>query len=83
MGAEDYQILTASAMQNILVFKTNIQSEGDLHIVKQIMCAIGIEDWNVDRKDIDCVLRVVSNEFSETQMIAHVTAAGFVCEELE
>lgn len=70
-------------MQNVLVFKTNIQSDEDLHAVKQIMYTFGILDWNVDREDIDCVLRVVSDQLSETQMIAHITAAGFICEELD
>lgn len=70
-------------MQNILVFKTNIQSDKDLLLVRELMCSLGILDWNVDRQDIDCVLRVVSTKFSEAQLIAHVTAEGFVCEELE
>jgi len=70
-------------MQNILVFKTNIHSIEDLFTVGQIMTEIGIKDWNVDRQDIDCVLRIVEPDCSCQELIDVVTEAGFYCQELE
>lgn len=70
-------------MDNILIFKTNIQSDDDLLEIENLMNGVGVADWNVDRKDIDNVLRVVDAPLNETQLIQLITAAGFMCEELE
>ncbi|WP_207534319.1 hypothetical protein [Desertivirga arenae] len=69
-------------MNNILVFKTNIQSEEDLLVIERLLTGMEVDDWNVDRKDIDCVLRIVSNTVTECQISSLVTEAGFFCEEL-
>jgi hypothetical protein len=70
-------------MNNIQIFKTNIHSEEDLLEIENLMNRLGVVDWNVDRKDIDKVLRVVGSTHSEIQLIQLITEAGFVCEELE
>ena len=70
-------------MDNILIFKTNIQSDDDLLEIKNLMIGVGVADWNVDRKDIDNVLRIVGAPINEAQLIHLITEAGFMCEELE
>lgn len=69
-------------MNNILVFKTNIQSDEDLQVIESLLNEIEVDDWNVDRKDIDCVLRIVTNTVTECEISSLVTRAGFLCEEL-
>ncbi|WP_207421037.1 hypothetical protein [Desertivirga brevis] len=69
-------------MNNILVFKTNIQSDEDLLTLESLLNRLDVKDWNVDRKDIDCVLRVVSRTITEGEIASLLTEAGFFCEEL-
>ena len=69
---------------DILVFKTNIKSEPDHDRVKELFDENpAIEKWNVDREDIDCVLRIVTNEVKATDIIKLLTETGYLCQELE
>ena len=71
-------------MNNVLVFKTNIQTKDDHDKVKALLDQHnGIEEWSVDTEDIDCVLRIVSETISSMQIIEQVTAIGYACSELE
>lgn len=69
---------------DILIFKTNIQTESDLGTVKQLLDAHHlIKKWNVDAEDADCILRVVSQQVSAKEIISLITATGYQCQELE
>lgn len=76
-------IMYSEAITGILVFKTNIQQDGDVQRIAQVLskCAF-IKRWNVDRTDIDKVLRIESDQAEAADIIELVTEAGFVCEEL-
>ncbi len=68
----------------ILVFKTNIQSDEDKHQLRNIMGTLpSVNRWNVDTDDIDCVLRIETSELTPTQIIHHITNAGYQCQELD
>ena len=68
---------------DVLVFKTNIQSASDLDNVALFLdLDLRIRRWNIDREDIDHVLRVESDEPNPEFVISLVRHAGFWCEEL-
>ena len=69
---------------NILVFKTNIKKKLDQQRIKKILDAIPmILRWNIDTKDADCVLRVVSHRVSPSDIMKVVRDTGYQCQELE
>lgn len=68
----------------LLILKTDINS---LQEVKQVQGLFEnmqyVKDWNIDREDIDNVLRMEVTEYlSEQKIIALLSAHGFYCEEL-
>lgn len=68
---------------HVLVFKTNIQFKKDLKTVG--VCLQEKEtvlDWNIDREDVDKVLRIESTIDNTNEIIKTITQAGFFCEEL-
>ncbi len=68
----------------ILVFKTDIRTTADIEYVKETLDRHrGIRDWHVDTDDIDCVLRIVSDELSAEAILALISARGYQCTELE
>lgn len=67
---------------NILIFKTNIQHQADVDKIADILLHDAIISWNVDTADVDCVLRVVTTEHTENDIIDMITAHGYFCEEL-
>lgn len=70
-------------LDNILIFKTNISSEMDKVLVRDLLDANElILEWNVDVEDIDKVLRVVSGGIEKKQIIDIINEKGFVCSEL-
>ena len=67
----------------ILVFKTNIRSDDEKERLTSALAALeGIIKWTVDCEDVDCVLRVVTNEYCAEELIRAVQKAGFECTEL-
>jgi hypothetical protein len=75
---------TDTDVNNILVFKTNIQTEVDKQRVGPILDAHHcITQWNIDQQDIDCVLRVITNTLTAQQVISVIQQHGFDCAELE
>ena len=69
--------------KEILVFKTDLESEERLEIIRPFLDEHpGIIKWNVDKHDIDKVLRIESKNISSADVINLVQKAGFVCEEL-
>jgi len=68
---------------NILIFKTNIRFKKDVEQLNPVLNGIStIADWNVDREDIDKVLRVVTTGDHSQAIISRVRQAGYWCEEL-
>lgn len=68
---------------HILIFKTNIETEDAHREVSVLLNAeASIIGWNIDREDIDKVLRVESNTNNTSHIIHRISQAGFFCEEL-
>lgn len=67
---------------NVLLFKTNIRTASDKELMTQLMEQHKINQWTVDQEDVDCVLRIVSNELQLNDVIALVNQHGYHCEEL-
>jgi len=71
-------------LSNILIFKTNIQTEFDKLRIKNVLDASQkVLKWNIDMDDSDRVLRVVSDSLSPEQIISVLEYVGFECSELE
>ncbi|WP_316820791.1 hypothetical protein [Pedobacter gandavensis] len=67
---------------SVLLFKTNIRTESDKQFMTELMQLHDISQWTVDQEDVDCVLRIVSNEVQLNDVIALVSQHGYQCEEL-
>ena len=68
---------------NILIFKTNIRFKKDLKTVARIMNTIpAVNVWNVDREDVDKVLRIETSLNDHGVFINTMTRAGYACEVL-
>lgn len=71
-------------MHHILIFKTNIEHELDLFQLEDLFKNIpSITNWNVDREDVDKVLRVESLNNKVTEIISSIKNLGYLCEELK
>lgn len=70
--------------ENLLIFKTNINSKQQVKAVQQIFNTHqSISDWWVDTDDIDNVMRVKTNgALSETDIIKRIETLGINCESL-
>jgi hypothetical protein len=67
----------------ILVFKTNLRFNKDLSKINPLINdEKRIKKWNVDRSDIDKVLRIESNNLMPEEVIQLIETAGYRCEEL-
>lgn len=67
----------------VLVFKTNISSEREFQKLTQILDPEKkISRWNIDRDDIDKVLRVEGDKIDPGYIVSLICDAGFRCEEL-
>jgi hypothetical protein len=67
----------------ILVFKTNLRFNKDLSKIDSLINKERrIKRWNVDRSDIDKVLRIESNNLQPAEVINLINTAGYFCEEL-
>ena len=76
-----YFMITSA--QQILVFKTNIRSHDEKERLASAFAAMeGIIKWTVDCEDVDCVLRVVTNECCAEELMDAVHKTGFDCVEL-
>ncbi|WP_222538487.1 hypothetical protein [Pedobacter polysacchareus] len=67
---------------NVLLFKTNIRTESDKQFIIQLMQQNEINQCTIDQEDVDCVLRIVSNELQLNDVITLVSRHGYHCEEL-
>lgn len=69
---------------DVLIFKTNVRTEFDHFRIKNVLDASHkVLKWTLDRTDIDCVLRVVSDSLTAAQIIAILDYVGYECTELE
>jgi hypothetical protein len=67
----------------ILIFKTNIRYQKDLKAVEPLLSTNdSILRWNVDRSDVDRVLRVVASVDISCELKQLIQRAGYACEEL-
>ncbi len=70
-------------LSEVLVFKTNISTDRQLESVSVILSTLqNVIRWNVDREDIDNVLRIECDQLSPQTIIDFLKDAGFECEEL-
>ena len=76
------QKLMELQMKDILLFKTDIRTEGDKQLIAKVMQEYQIANWTVDQDDVDCVLRIVSSQLKLNDVIALVVHNGYQCEEL-
>ena len=68
---------------HILVFKTNIETEDHHKEVGFLLSTHrSVIDWNIDKEDIDKVLRIESELNNSHEIITTINQAGFICEEL-
>lgn len=67
----------------VLVFKTNVEYKKDLKVIELCLSELGdINDWHIDREDVDKVLRIESSSDDPEKIIKALTKAGYLCEEL-
>lgn len=67
----------------VLVFKTNIRTSEEAEKIRPLLSALNnVKTWNIDREDIDNVLRIESEHLSPATIIGLLNEAGFECEEL-
>lgn len=71
-------------LTEVFVFKTNLVSDEHIRKISFLLNNHpSIQKWNVDREDIDRVLRIVPKAPIEPgEIIQAVQKAGFSCEEL-
>lgn len=76
-------LFIAPVKVKVLVFKTDIRFLQDVRKIAVVLNDTpGIVRWNVDREDIDNVLRIESGRIEAQEVIAVVRQAGYYCEEL-
>ncbi len=69
--------------KNILVFATDIKTKMEKkQITTPLNDLAAIEEWNIDQKDVDCVLRIVSQSITAEEVIKLINELGFNCAEL-
>ncbi|MBT1703555.1 hypothetical protein [Chryseosolibacter indicus] len=70
-------------VSEILIFKTNILDIQDIEKVASVLDADArVKKWNVDREDVDHVLRIQSDCLDCRHIIELVHKCGYECEEL-
>jgi hypothetical protein len=69
-------------ISEVLVFKTNIREDSEVEKVAALLSKFRITRWNIDRSDVDNVLRIESDSLDVGAVISMVKNAGFYCEEL-
>jgi tRNA G26 N,N-dimethylase Trm1 len=72
-----------AVFSEVLVFKTNISSVEDVEKIGRVLTSEStITRWNIDRDDIDKVLRIECDQLQPEAVIKLLRDAGFECEEL-
>ena len=69
---------------DILIFKTNIQTQGDLETLQSVLDRHRhIHNWSIDFDDDDRVFRIISSGIDHSNIIEMVKLNGYHCEELK
>jgi len=72
------------AVQDVLVFRTNIQKKAEFAIIeKELQKLAGIQKCTVDFEDREKVLRIECLNPNLMEIVDTVNRQGFICEELE
>ena len=67
----------------VFVFKTNLETDHDRTAIAPVLNDHPfILQWNVDKHDIDKVLRIVTNNLTANDIIRLIQNEGYYCEEL-
>ncbi len=68
----------------LLILKTDLKTNRKINLLKPLLMDNPvIEAWNVDRNDIDNVLRIEATEqLKNDELIALLRSSGIQCEEL-
>ncbi len=73
----------ATPTSEILIFKTSVVSDSEFaQIAALLNNDFRILKWNIDREDVDHVLRIECRELTISQTEDLLKNAGFYCEEL-
>lgn len=68
----------------ILVFKTNLTDDRSIADIEQVLDVHpNIIQWNVDLKDNDNILRIISNTIKGNEVEHLLFNEGYYCEELQ
>ena len=72
-----------AAPAEVLVFKTNICSDEEVQKIANVLASEKkIIRWNIDREDVDNVLRIECAQLHPIAIANRLSDAGFECEEL-
>ena len=72
-----------AVFSEVLVFKTNILSDEGVEKIGRVLTSeSNITRWNIDRDDIDKVLRIECDQLQPEAVIKVLRDASFECEEL-
>ncbi|MBS7254559.1 hypothetical protein [Flavobacterium branchiicola] len=70
-------------LNTIHIFKTNISAiDSNCAAHSALNNHEEIQQWSIDCEDIDCVLRVVSEQLKPEEIITLISDLGFECQEL-
>lgn len=75
--------MIATAIEQVLVFKTNIKTRTEIQKLRQVLNKRAIVKWNIDMEDCDKVLRVITPSLTPAEIIEVVGKKGVECVELE
>lgn len=67
----------------IYVFKTSVQTENEVHLLKPLLdSALAEIEWNFDLEDCDRILRADTPLENPERIVEILNQKGFACEEL-
>ncbi|MEG2102239.1 hypothetical protein [Flavobacterium sp. FlaQc-28] len=68
---------------NVMIFATNIKTENSKNKIAAFFNTNkSILQWSIDQEDIDCVLRIISENLNAGQIIEMLNFLDFDCKEL-
>lgn len=65
---------------HILLFKTNCKTTADKQLLQSLLKKQeGVDEWNLDLEDCDCVLRIITYTLNEECIIKLINNNGYEC----